>query len=94
MANDIDRYTKETIKDTGRKKAQVLTAIKNYDLANMPCSSSISKDTVEFLQSLTAKPQTVGNYASHLGTIFAIARPMWGYRLDEQEMEDAVNVSR
>jgi integrase len=90
----IDRYTEDTIKDIGRTKAQVLTAIKNYDIANMPCSSIKSKDIVEFLQSLTAKPQTVGNYASHLGAIFAIARPMWGYRLDEQEMKDAVKVAR
>lgn len=90
----IDRYTEETVKGVGRTKAQVLKVIKNYDIANMPCSSIKSKDIVEFLQSLTAKPQTVGNYASHLAAIFAIARPMWGYRLDEQEIKDAVNVAR
>jgi integrase len=94
LAKVIDRYTEDTIKDIGRTKAQVLTAIKNYDIANMPCSSIKSKNIVEFLQSLTAKPQTIGNYASHLGAIFAIARPMWGYRLDEQEMKDAVKVAR
>lgn len=81
LAKVIDRYTEETIKDIGRTKARVLAAIKKYDI-------------VEFLQSLTAKPQTVGNCASHLGAIFAIGRPMWGYRLDEQEMKDAVKVAR
>ncbi|EHS49465.1 integrase family protein [Rhizobium sp. PDO1-076] len=90
----IDRYAEETVKGVGRTKAQVLKAIKNYDIANMPCSSIKAKDIVEFLQSLTAQPQTVGNYASHLGAIFAIARPMWGYRLDEQEIKDAVKVAR
>lgn len=94
MANAIDRYIEETIKEIGRTKSQVLTAIKNYEIANMPCSSIKSKDIVEFLQFLTAQPQTIGNYASHLGAIFAIARSMWGYRLDEQEMKDAVKVAR
>lgn len=73
----IDRYTEETIREIGRTKAQVLMAIKNYDIANMPCSSIKAKDIVEFLQSLTAKPQSGGNYASHQGAMFAIA-------LDEQ----------
>ncbi len=94
LAKAIDRYTEESIKDIGRTKAQVLKAIKNYDIANMPCSTIRSKDIVAFLQSLTAKPQTVGNYASHLAAIFAIARPMWDYRLDEQEMKDAIKVTR
>lgn len=94
LAKVIDRYTEETIKDIGRTKAQVLMAIKNYDIAQMPCSSIKAKDIVEILQSLTAKPQTVGNYAGHLGAIFEIARPMWGYLLDEQEIKDAVKVAR
>lgn len=89
LAKAIDRYTEESIKDIGRTKTQVLKTIKNYDIANMPCSTIRSKDIVAFLQSLTAKPQTVGNYASHLAAIFAIARPMWDYRFDEQEMKDA-----
>ncbi|MCQ1853763.1 site-specific integrase [Neorhizobium galegae] len=94
LAKAIDRYTEESIKDIGRTKTQVLKTIKNYDIANMPCSTIRSKDIVAFLQSLTAKPQTVGNYASHLGAMFAIARPMWDYRLDEQEMKDAIKVAR
>lgn len=77
LAKVIDRYIEETVKEIGRTKAQVLTAIRNYDIANMPRSSSKSKDIVEFLQSLTAKPQTVGSYAGHLSAIFAILRPVW-----------------
>jgi hypothetical protein len=30
----IDRYTEETLKGVGRTKAQVLKAIKNYEIAN------------------------------------------------------------
>lgn len=39
------------------------------------------------------QPQTVGNYMSHLGSVFAIARPMWGYSLDKTAFEDAVAVT-
>lgn len=94
LAKAIDRYTEESIKEIGRTKAQVLKAIKSYPIADMPCSTIKSKDIVEFLQSLTCQPQTVGNYASHLAAIFAIARPMWDYRLDDREMKDAITVAR
>jgi integrase len=94
LAKAIDRYTQESIKEIGRTKAQVLKAIKNYPIADMPCSTIKSRDIIEFLQSLTSQPQTVGNYASHLAAIFAIARPMWDYRLDEREMKDAITVAR
>ncbi|MGO6707652.1 tyrosine-type recombinase/integrase [Rhizobium johnstonii] len=42
---------------------------------------------------LVRQPQTVGNYMSHLGSVFAVARPMWGYPLDKQAFEDAVTVT-
>lgn len=94
LAKAIDRYTEESVKKIGRTKAQVLKAIKNYPIAEMPCSTIKSKDIIEFLQSLTSQPQTVGNYASHLAAVFAIARPMWDYRLDDREMKDAITVAR
>jgi integrase len=94
LAKAIDRYTEESIKEIGRTKAQVLKAIKKFPIADMACSTIKSKDIIEFLQSLTSQPQTVGNYASHLAAIFAIARPMWDYRLDDREMKDAITVAR
>lgn len=94
LAKAIDRYTEESVREIGRTKAQVLKAIKNYPIAEMPCSTIKSKDVIEFLQSLTSQPQTVGNYASHLAAVFAIARPMWDYRLDDREMKDAITVAR
>ena len=94
LARAIDRYTEESMKEIGRTKAQVLRAIKNYPIAEMPCSTIKSKDIIEFLQSLTSQPQTVGNYASHLAAIFAIARPMWDYGLNDREMRDAIVVAR
>jgi integrase len=35
------------------------------------------------------EPQTVGNYISHLGAVFAVAKPLWKYPLDRQAMKDA-----
>jgi hypothetical protein len=94
LARAIDRYTEESLKEIGRTKAQVLRAIKNYPIAEMPCSAIKSKDIIEFLQSLTGQPQTVGNYASHLAAVFAVARPMWDYGLSDSEMRDAIVVAR
>ena len=94
LAKAIDRYTEESLKEIGRTKAQVLRAIKNYPIAEMPCSAIKSKDIIEFLQSLTGQPQTVGNYASHPAAVFAVARPMWDYGLTVSEMKDAIFVAR
>jgi hypothetical protein len=35
----------------------------------------------------------VANYLSHLGAVFAIARPAWGYPLDQSAMKDAFVVT-
>ncbi|MER8388332.1 site-specific integrase [Mesorhizobium sp. M1380] len=96
LASVIDQYTEESIKQIGRTKAQVLRTIKTYDIANKPCSEITSADIVSFANQLIANvsPQTVGNYMSHLGSIFAIARPAWGYPLDPNAMKDAFIVTR
>ncbi|MER9247590.1 site-specific integrase [Mesorhizobium sp. M0590] len=96
LASVIDQYTEESIKQIGRTKAQVLRAIKTYDIANKPCSEITSADIVSFANQLVASvtPQTVGNYMSHLGSVFAIARPAWGYALDPTAMKDAFLVTR
>lgn len=88
----IDQYVKESTVRLGKTKAQVLRTIKTYDLADMRCSEITSSDIVAFAQSLTSKPQTVKNYLSHLSSIFAIARPAWGYPLSYEAMQDARTV--
>jgi integrase len=92
----IDRYTDESIKKIGRTKAQVLRAIKNYDIASKRCSEITSTDVVAFANELIANvaPSTVGNYLSHLGAIFAVAKPAWGYPLDQTAMKDAFVVAK
>lgn len=94
LADAIDRYTKESIKEIGRTKAQVLRAIKTYDIANRKCSEITSADIVAFAQELKVAPQTRGNYLSHLAAIFAIARPMWGVEMNQEAMRDAITVAK
>lgn len=91
LADAIDRYTEKSLKQIGRTKAQVLAAVKTYPIAGMAAASIQAQDIVNFADELsrTRKPQTVGNYLSHLSSVFAIARPAWGIGLDYQAMKDA-----
>ncbi|WP_166416100.1 site-specific integrase [Cochlodiniinecator piscidefendens] len=87
----IDLYITESVKEIGRTKAQVLRSIRDYDIADQHCADIESHDIVQFARELgtTRTPATVSNYMSHLGAIFAIARPAWGIPLDQQAMKDA-----
>ena len=91
LAAAIDKYCTEN-KGIGRTKAQCLRSIKSYPIADMDCGAILADDISTFAQQLLAggrKPQTVGNYISHLSAIFAVARPLWGIPLDQQAMRDA-----
>src|SRR5262249_37309622 len=94
LADVIDRYVAESEKQIGHTKAQVLRKIKNYDLAEMRCSEITSADLISFAQALPVMPQTRANYLSHLAAIFAVAKPMWGYPLDQQAIKDAFVVAK
>jgi integrase len=39
-------------------------------------------------------PQTVGNYLSHLAAVFAVAKPVWSYPLDQTAIKDAFVVAK
>ena len=94
LADVIDRYVAESEKQIGRTKAQVLRKIKTFDLADLRCSEITSADLVSMAQALSVTPQTRQNYLSHLAAVFAVARPMWGYPLDQQAIKDAFTVAR
>lgn len=96
LSDAIDRYTESSRKEIGRTKEQVLRSIKEYDIANMDCGAIRSEDIVSFAEELSKgrKPQTTGNYISHLSAIFRIARPAWGFPLNYQAMQDAHVVLR
>lgn len=96
LADVIDRYVETSLKKIGRTKAQVLRTIKATDLAAKRCSEITSADVIAYAEELnaTVQPQTVGNYLSHLQAVFAVARPAWGYPLDEGAMRDAMAVAK
>lgn len=85
----IDTYNAENQKTHGKTKAQVLNTIKSAEIGSMRCSEITSQALVRFCQQIDAQPSTRGNYMSHLASVFAVARPAWGYPLDKQAMDDA-----
>ncbi|WP_107498602.1 site-specific integrase [Thalassobius sp. I31.1] len=91
LADAIERYTRESIKEIGRTKAQVLRSILEHDIADMDCADIQSHDIVAFAKEIGTNrtPSTVSNYLSHLGAVFALARPAWGMELNQQAMKDA-----
>ena len=89
LAEVIDQYNLEKLKEHGDTKTQVLRSIKASDLGKKRCSTIASPDIVEYAKTIEAGPQTRGNYMSHLASVFTVARPAWGYPLDVQAMKDA-----
>jgi len=94
LGDVIDRSIAESQRVIGRTKAQVLRKIKEYDIVDLRCSQITSADIVAFARALPSGPATRQNYLSHLGAVFAIARPAWGYPLDQQVINDAFAVTK
>lgn len=90
----IGRYIEESEKELGRTKKQVLQAITDSDLGQQQCSKVTTSAIVQYLQTLDVTPATRSNYLSHLAAVFAVARPMWTYPLDEKQIADAWTVTR
>ena len=96
LGDAITRYVNESRKEIGRTKAQVLRTICDDPIAELQCDDVTSRDITDFVRrrNETSKPQTVGNYLSHLAAVFAIAKPAWGYPLDPDEMAAAQAVAK
>lgn len=92
----IQRYETESKRELGRTKKQVLRTLRGMDIAEKRCSKITSVDIVALATELGRgrQPQTVSNYLSHLGAVFAVARPAWGYPLDPQAMADGFVVGK
>lgn len=63
----------------------------------MPCDRIGAPEIVTFIKELfdrpdLASPATALTYLTHLGGISSIARPLWGFDLDQQAMKDAYKV--
>jgi integrase len=96
LAMAIERYITTSRKKIGKTKAQVLQTVKGMDIAQMRCSEIKSHHLVELAETLSKdrQPQTVGNYMSHLGSVFSIAKHAWSMELDASEMEGAAKVNK
>ncbi|TDK50432.1 tyrosine-type recombinase/integrase [Antarcticimicrobium luteum] len=98
LGDAIDQYVKESMREIGKTKAQVLKTIRDeYDIANMACDQIESHHIVAFVKELHKRPglnspATALNYLSHLSGVFSTARPLWGYPLNSQAMQDAQKV--
>lgn len=98
LGDAIDRYIAESMREIGKTKAQVLKTIRDeYDIANMACDQIESHHIVTFVKELHKRPglnspATALNYLSHLSGVFSTARPLWGYPLNSQAMQDAQKV--
>lgn len=107
LGEAIKKYVEESRKEIGRTKAQCLDLIRKHPIAGKKCREITSADISAFADDMQKgwvaeedeewtprKPQTVGNYMSHLGAVFAVAKPMWGYELDHQAFKDAATVNK
>ena len=109
LAEAIKQYVGTSKRPLGTTKLQVLESIRRMDIAERQCADITSQDLIAFATMLCEEmkparegrapelqrtPQTVGNYMSHLGAVFAIAKPAWGYLLDQGAMDDAMKVAR
>ncbi|MDO9524049.1 MAG: site-specific integrase, partial [Gemmobacter sp.] len=96
LAEAIDRYVEQSRQAMGRTKAQVLEAVKGYEIADMDCTEIRSEDLVSFASELGKgrKPQTVLNYMSHLSAVFTIARSAWGVPVQRDAMKDALEACK
>lgn len=97
LGDAIKRYVRESNKQNGQTKTQVLKSIKTLDIGDVHCDAITSADIVAFAQEKLdtgVQPQTVSNYMFHLAGVFSIARPKWGYPLNRQAVEDARKVRR
>ena len=57
LADVFDRYVRESEREIGRIKAQVLAKIKEFEIADLPCSEIRSQHLTEFARSLNVQPQ-------------------------------------
>lgn len=96
LSQAIDRYTDDSRKQIGKTKAQVLETLSGWPIGKMKCRDIKADDLVALAKTMQTgrHPSTVGNYMSHLASVFTIARPAWKMPLDPAQMQDAMIVMR
>lgn len=89
LSECIAKYIETSNRKPGKTKAQVLRTIRAHHIGALKCSRVTSQEIIKFAQGICAQPQTVGNYLSHLASVFAVAKPAFGYPLDPEQMKAA-----
>lgn len=88
----IERYVEQSRVEMGKTRAQVLGALKNYQIADLELADVRPSDVVDSATELGKEgrmPQTVLNYTSHLSSVYAIARSAWNVDVGRDVMRDA-----
>lgn len=96
----IDRYLQEVEKarPLGKTKRATLKAISLTTLGQVVDSQINSQRLVEYALWRMSKaggdvqPQTAANDMAHLGAVLSVAKPAWGYQVDQHAMADARKV--
>jgi integrase len=97
LGDAIDRVISDSVLDLKKTKLQVLRSTKGDEIAQKACEDIGSEHIVDFAKRLldgNRDPSTVGNYLSHLSSVFSVARPAWKLPLDAQAMADAAAVCK
>jgi integrase len=96
LGDAIDRYIATSRKGLGKTKAQVLNTLRAMPIAEKRCADIDSQTIMALVEELQngRQPQTVGNYMSHLQSVFAVAKPAWGMELDPAAMTGATKVGK
>lgn len=102
VAEMISQYLADfgRVQDLGRTKVATLQAIAGTWLGDVMDCDLTSQRLVEYAvwRSSDAggavQPQTIGNDLAHLGAVLAVAKPAWGYEVDQHAMTDARRVLR
>ena len=96
----IERYLDEMekVRPLGKTKRATLLAIAGSYLGQLADSDISSQVLVDYalwrmgVEGGGVQPQTAGNDLAHLGAVLSIARPAWGYEVDQHAMADARKV--
>ena len=95
IAQIIERYLDEyeAVRPLGRTKRATLKAIASTPLGEVMAEGFTSQIIVEYAQHRMkndgVQAQTIGNDLAHLGAVLSVARPAWGYAIDDSAMRDA-----
>lgn len=94
LGEAIKHYIENITGDIGRTKRQVLNTICRHKIAKMKCSEVKPQDWIEFVDDIGVTPTTASNYLAHAASVYNVAKPAWGIRLEKSVIDDARTVAK